>query len=1410
MFRLSIERKKCGCMREPPSYLDSPRFADDEPLSVWRSFGPDSSEPSVEGVAPAHAFGNTVRVRKEFEEWDSPSDAPQDKPIAIELVRGLNGVGDETWSVLVDGKLQQVADGDPHWLPPPFSTDMDYDEDTRVRPVIFAMRLESEALEPARVELVIEQVERSSARADETLTNVDRSQDIRSIAITPYRTRDPTASAVQTPYPFHAPIQSSIGLISFNDQQKAVKKAEVQKNLKNMREIKNTSRLLNSLFKTANPVPGETPSTPIKADDFKKILENPRHEFSKWRKLLQRDKLDLSNDDSVNIFAEKIREYIIGGGTETAPHALSFFFDRIRLACEEVGDITKEFDKNLEVIRNYLIGSEKPACVALLDGLATDSLYDMKEAEKKLDEERKKAAEKQDDERKKAMASAQKSYDEKMEEITKKEEKDNNTEFVFDAIPIYMRLNATTRFVFRIEIEEHSGEQSKYKFESNRDYGAAAHAVYSCIDDDLKKFEESAEKLKVCLLKSVETVQEPKPWLNWLKSYISDDPNKRMYQGVEATRVTETINYISQAMKDVRPAWPPEESLYGLESVRSAQNNESVDTTVLTNLGIQLNDLEPVKVDTLMENLEDKIKFGVEDAESQKETISKSRVVRELQMIVHTKSIPITAKPSLDNSDTDINNITKTVEYGKVSRFYRLGYGLAAALTIFAITAGLDLLVSKIATLLIQPVVPDTIMGWFQAIPDFFKSYNPQNIINSYTGGYSIFDKSLATGVAQGYQYSNTVVQNMRLKNMTTESRRNAYMKTLRKLFKTPIVSSAENVRAALTKIKEKPGLVSTLNYSKETGQRFRFWQEHDVEIEKTILKSLFTNQDWDLSPYTMAMVLLPPSDVADAAYESQALRNLPVGAASKHITGSMLSKNAPATLSATIALKELQQSVERVYVPPTTIGHMASPSLQTIRQIAQRTSTLLGSVFSAGPNTLHVHGDDPFWQCTPGGSAARLSIRHLPFFQAVDQMVKCAQNTTDAYQIMREFWKPQKRAMIDAFAKEVYSLSQSLGNTTYENVLDKVVDLAQSYSRTRKLSPQNHGYGALAVVSSSAFMLGETWQYRDDVINQILQAENHSDFLKTQHGTQFNSNDETLLGSQTKIIKNKVESFWASRRADMMSIRNIELGKGVDGLVSSISNLDLKDGQSPTHYYCPIGSRMDALPSTTNAFGSLALGNKLVWIDALKKSIHLVKNSLRISTEPRDTPATKIVPIFKDKQSVIGYENAVGFARHPLVVTSSEGLVRVFLSSVDDTLCTDDSVTPPVSLIKAAGMVFGESPKIGANIRMRVLFARKFAFNTDRLLHAISLAVFTSKLPRIYIEDVDVGHVVSLCLSLALHTTEVGGVFQELYVMLPSEDALTKARTNLDEMMRTCEKSGVTVARLTELSLGLCDLAFS
>ncbi len=273
-------------------------------------------------------------------------------------------------------------------------------------------------------------------------------------------------------------------------------------------------------------------------------------------------------------------------------------------------------------------------------------------------------------------------------------------------------------------------------------------------------------------------------------------------------------------------------------------------------------------------------------------------------------------------------------------------------------------------------------------------------------------------GVTSGYQNSDILVQKARLKNMATETRRNAYMKTLRKVFKTPIVSSAENARAALANIKDEPGLVSTLNYNKETGKRFRFWQEHDVEIEKTTLKSLLTNQDWNLSPYTMAMVLLPPSDVADVAYESQALRNLPVGAASKHITGSMLSENAPATLSATIALKELQQSVERVYVPPTTIGHMASPSLQTIRQIAQRTSTLLGSVFSAGPNTLHVHGDDPFWQCTPGGSAARLSIRHLPFFQAVDQMVQCAQNTADAFKVTQEFWKPQKRAMIDEFEK--------------------------------------------------------------------------------------------------------------------------------------------------------------------------------------------------------------------------------------------------------------------------------------------------------------------------------------------------------------------------------------------------------
>jgi hypothetical protein len=1397
-----------------PSPLDPPRFADDEPLSVWRIEGASGSDGVKEGAAPVHAIGGTVRVRKAFEEWDSPSDAPQDKPIAIELVRGLNGVDDEAWRVLVDGKLQEVKGDDPHWLPPPFPLDHAYDKDTRVRPLMFGVRLENEALEPARVELVIEQVERSASRQDQTSMDADRAQELRRIPLTPYATRDAAADAVRTPYAIHAPMQSAMGLICYDEMEKANKRAAAKRLQVVAQSTRYKVNIVRRLIKATSQRPyAMTPRVNISKSDFTKLLNSPFYKPEKWKQLRDdgRNLFEINEEDAL---LNRIREYVLGGTIKTAPSAIALQFDEIRDACEEMANTENKpsFADKIFAMRMYLLTKKSSLAATLLDALATDSLYKHKEALDEYQKELTKAESGGDKEQ--AVEKVKADYEKAYNALKKADGEKKNTELVFDAMPIQARLTTTVRLRMRVEVIEYGGQTSAFTFESNRDYGAAAQAVYSELSTDIETYKTSATELIECLRKlSVDSTELPKK-RSWFNVLFWKSENVLPYTAV-FSEMEKTIGYITSVVETTVPAWPPLESLENLEARNQSLLEDDDDSTDDIVSKIDFLD-EPGSEDKstiddkIVEQLETLVRkefdVSVENIWNVSSELIPSEAVvftatRQLQNIVHASSITPTLKPPLDASLPDRLIVPKSVNYGGYSLWQRFKAGLYG----FAWQTSLQLLVATAVTAITgggagpsAAVSSMSFSGMLRAGKEFM-GYDVElqqdtwkNMVNSVIGG-----------TVGGVNNGNLVVEQARIKNLSGKTRDTAYVRALEKVFGNPIDSATEHARFSLIRMYERENVNASefglLQYSQETGRRFRFWEVHTLnqdEYDNLALQALYTNEDWDRTPYTTSLILLPPVDVADFAYQTQTLRRLPLANAAKRTTGVVLAPNAPAMLAASAAFEELRHAVDRVYLPPTTLEHVASPSHKTARIMAESGAALIVAAFGAKVGVTLVTGDDPIWQCMPGGHAARLAIRHLPLFHYVEARMRM-RASTDVAKLSAELWGPSyKRAMVDAFARELQEKAKASNYNGYSNIADRVIDVAQSYARTRKLSQD--AVGALAVVASSAAMLENSWQYRDDVVAQIISEE------RTPYSDQKGLSMPTPP-NETVAIVHRLSTFWAARRVDIGDTRNIPLGNGVGALVDTLSALRMSEDRVQ-HYYCPVGSRLDALPGEDSPFGAEALSLKLVWIEALYKASTLLQNALRDAEHGTMVDQMRIKPIFAG-------ENVTGFARHPLVVALHGSVVQAFLSKTGEENNatadgeTDDDTDLPESLLKAAKIVFDGLATTGHRIRRRVALARTIAFNADRFLHAFALATLnTTESKSIFIESVNsVHHIQALAIALAMYVTEVGGIYTELYVPVAA-NVRSELHGMLEAIKNVCTDSSkdVHVIKLSEACLAI------
>ena len=460
-------------------------------------------------------------------------------PIGIEIVRASDS--EDNWRVQIDGmRCEHEMTDDPGQdtptcvLPPPFDPTAPISQNTTVRPVAVGVRLEDEAMAPAKVEVIVEQVVYSAERVANCEGRESEVLEIRRVAVTPYRSGDVSAKAVTLPYPFCAPAQSAVAIVSFKEIQKwqtatnavqayneginkghqedveqfnadreahHVKARELM--VENARMAKEDKAKLAAwedevrgyearlqAYRQSGSV-GPAPAKPGKKPE--------RREPEPILKFKKEPPVKKSHKPTPPALNQDTRHFVIGGGQLSAAAALTPHFQAMTRACIYTRSSPEEDDEapnqnyaakmeqHLQAVRALLHVQSNVYGVAVFEALMTGtpsplssylaaSEYDVdpETGEPVLSEQTEQAKQERIDRIKAAVG-------------------DNfwnvqplGSQFVYDRVPLNDRFSTTTRMRVVVEITEHAaGPVRRIVVEPKRYDAIRAHAVYAGLRKDV-------------------------------------------------------------------------------------------------------------------------------------------------------------------------------------------------------------------------------------------------------------------------------------------------------------------------------------------------------------------------------------------------------------------------------------------------------------------------------------------------------------------------------------------------------------------------------------------------------------------------------------------------------------------------------------------------------------------------------------------------------------------------------------------------------------------------------------------------------------------------------------------------------------------------------------------------------------
>lgn len=601
--------------------------------------------------------------------------------------------------------------------------------------------------------------------------------------------------------------------------------------------------------------------------------------------------------------------------------------------------------------------------------------------------------------------------------------------------------------------------------------------------------------------------------------------------------------------------------------------------------------------------------------------------------------------------------------------------------------------------------------------------------------------------------------------------------------------------------------------YNHKTGNRVNFYQYYWSESNRIREEALqrddvifvHDDDDWVRAPDASAMNLLPPPEITYKMYEGRVLRGMRFEQTISFVTGSGASQTTT-ELAATAAILEVRQVVHRSRLELKG-EHLMKSEYDMVVSLLADAASILSHVYAA-ENTSFVKGNDILWSCLKGGVVARLALRHLPMFQQIQE--KWSGRSMSYF----EFLKPPRLGMVREFATDLSRIAKSVPRASSYMPLqtDLLVNaVAKSFFNVSSLMKGNAGSEriklALAVVASTA-------------AHELMLTKSNKDISQTL--SSFRYTLVSLLDSysknpaqvaraqnpqnpQTATSTELLGAAWAHRRVDTTSCREWKYGRlqGRQALVTKLSGITSTDSHLPRIYYCGMGSNLLDVPSFREIHPD-ALASRIVDLNELTVCLNLLSSNI---TDPLLIQQPTMVSI-----SAISNENEVGFARHPLALRLDGNSVSVHLVSnenydsgevgIDDKVHDFRDLSIEMHVIDSLinGSIDSDA------LRKLVTSSRKIAFNSERLVFALELAMYTfpNASKKLVIKLEEPIQAVSLAIAMSiLHSKYDTQWGNDATVFVPNkQDSVAIMNTLRRKLQYPTGTMGLSTCLLSELVL--------
>lgn len=1334
-----------------------------EPGDEWRvrlsaSTLPPST-PDYSAFLPHGALDDQLTALRAGELHVETGDA--DGPIGVLLVRGsgvANGADTDEWQLQIDGLRASASEEQPsanhaYELPAPLPLNKELTKiEDNPRPLVFGVRLEGEALAPARVELVVEQQLYTTRDDMPGIQEGDRTTTVlRRVPLVPHRSTDAVARTEVMPYPFAAASPSSLSIISFREQKRYAERVEAiaarneaaeelyEEELEEWTKKEAEHRQEKVDYRTAlqerkiwkakarywerlspaekaadpNAEPGDEPPEPEKPGKLRPKPKPP------------------TKRTYPDIPAEKVRFYQIGGRYTTALSEVNRLFSLLATGCEEAD---KEFEENpkyqdsgsirIEDLRRRLMEDGKNA-VVLFDALRHSEPL----AEDDLDSV----------------------TGETLILRTMQLYKDVGENTKRETVVLYHRLDrgeleATAVGVqYHIDVYEHgANEPKRFSLRAAQTYMFAAQAVYTGehkLPDQLKQ---NVDRLNACITKL-------------LRSQLLDSDRKT------ATATRENVQNMLAEMKQALlmaplPNWGPSPA----KATNGGGRGKGITLTrvlpqVLVTSRSAVPHLEPVP------NVRVEFERTIEAEVA--ETVF-DQVAAAVSGAADAATRPL------------VNSVSQTT----IAAALAAGASYVPSMALKQIWGFTGLQTIADFTLwLLFPNAKATMASVAAAVRTF------RTASLGVVGLSFLRNRLLASGYwDRRITYNDkTEVEVSPAEPLYDEKKdpmdfRRWELRALRYARRDPYGTALELAKKA------RSAMYTVLGEGKKRGTsfldiyaagsnnkaRFRFLERWEFADEHAPPPPMATPRAWDAAPNAGATAAVPPVAIVGAVHEAVALRGVPFADAVARVVGSGGRAGARADgledpvgtatqASVAVAHGDLSARVlSRREAQATLAQHMLVDNAQAVVDAVDRAAALLVAALGAKVRAEALpRADDAFWRCMPGGDDARYAVRHLLTF-SVDKSIWRNDDTA-------------QRAAVDAFAAQWRRYARGLQAAGAvvggDPLLEEARLAAASFARMQALTG---GVDARALLTIA--------QTAPRVVAVLSRPDRQSDaalVALVQRALVEPHKGATRVHPPLDAPGGAPSVAWAARRMDLDAMSALRFGKGdALALAEQLAGLGLGDGPADDadavqHYYCPVGAALSQRP-TGDGFGVHAQARRALAVEALALRARVLQMQLdRAGEEPL---ATTPVP------SVVAVKSRAlrGLARHPLVLglTTAKGGggggVRVSVQLAPEE--NEGGATagaeaapggvPPVGIVAAVHAVAELATAVGtdeaeARARVQTRNLRELMYNADRYAHAVGLASAAGA-PRggnIFVTAPAARHWPALALGLALLDTELG-----------------------------------------------------